>query len=288
MDSDRVRPWLLRLTETLPVGESVRFLLTGDWHLDSTGCDQRLLLNHLEEASRRGAKIIIGGDLFDAMQGRYDRRRDEEAVRPELRTRSYYDSVVEYGYETLKSYVHLIAGLFLGNHESAVEKHANTDLRERFASMAWSRDRVRIPVMGYRGFVDFSLRYDKSPPGHGTAQKRLFIIHGSGGSAPVTRGAIKTNRRAVVLPDADIVGSGHIHQSLLMPIKRLSVDREGHLVTPEQLHLQWGTYKLDQGTEGWEVEKEFAPPTGDGWWLTFTQTARRQWRVDAERCHGVY
>ena len=41
-----------------------------------------------------------------------------------------------------------------------------------------------------------------------------------GGSAVVTKGVIDTNRRSVMLANADIVATGHIHESWEMPLMR--------------------------------------------------------------------
>ncbi len=45
-------------------GRTQEFLLLSDLHWDNPKCDRALLTNHLEEARRRGAKVLVNGDFF--------------------------------------------------------------------------------------------------------------------------------------------------------------------------------------------------------------------------------
>jgi len=47
---------------------------------------------------------VFGGDWFDAMQGKFDPRRNMDELRPEYRTEKYFDVVVESSAEFLKPY----------------------------------------------------------------------------------------------------------------------------------------------------------------------------------------
>ena len=76
------------------VGWSQTFLLSADRHHDNTYCDHALEKRHLEEAKERGAGIIDIGDLFCAMQGKWDKRASMSQFRPELRVTNYIDTLV--------------------------------------------------------------------------------------------------------------------------------------------------------------------------------------------------
>ena len=52
------------------------FLLSSDRHHDNKMCDRRLEQQHLDLAAEREALICDFGDLFCAMQGKYDPRSD--------------------------------------------------------------------------------------------------------------------------------------------------------------------------------------------------------------------
>jgi hypothetical protein len=91
-------------------------LLRSDVHHDNPKCDQDLERQHLQEALDYDAPIIDNGDLFCAMQGRWDKRADKSALRPEHQGSNYFDLLVETAadfYDPFKSH---LAVLGRGNH----------------------------------------------------------------------------------------------------------------------------------------------------------------------------
>ena len=54
------------------------FLLSSDRHHDNPKTRQDLEQEHLKEAKERNAGVIDIGDLFCAMQGKYDRRASKD------------------------------------------------------------------------------------------------------------------------------------------------------------------------------------------------------------------
>ena len=85
-------------------------MLTSDIHYDSKEFDESLFKAHLKKAVELNAPILIGGDTFDAMQGRNDNRRSHGATRNELFGGAYFDKLVEYAVKLLEPAKHLIAG----------------------------------------------------------------------------------------------------------------------------------------------------------------------------------
>ncbi len=87
----------------------------------------------------------------------------------------------------------------------------------------------------------------------------------------MTRGVIQTNRMAVYLPDADIVLTGHTHDSWVVPIARERCSPRGSLSHDEQLHVRSGTYKdeYQDGHSGWHVETMKPPKPLGAVWLRF-------------------
>jgi len=85
-------------------------LLTADRHHDSPKTKQSLEKIHLDMALERNAPIIDVGDLFDAMQGRDDRRRSRAESRPEDATKdNYFDLLVDGAERFYAPYAHLFA-----------------------------------------------------------------------------------------------------------------------------------------------------------------------------------
>ena len=58
-------------------------LLRSDAHHDNVDCNRAMERAHLEKAVERNAPIIDAGDVFCAMQGKFDPRSSKEDCRPE-------------------------------------------------------------------------------------------------------------------------------------------------------------------------------------------------------------
>jgi hypothetical protein len=104
------------------------FLLVSDLHWDNPHCDRGLLKNHLDEAVKRNAAIILNGDTYCCMGGKYDRRADKSLIRPEHNTDRYFDAIVDTSVEWFAPYAKNILLIGYGNHETAIIKHGETDL----------------------------------------------------------------------------------------------------------------------------------------------------------------
>jgi len=234
----------------------IKFLQLSDIHFDSLACYRNYLFADLQYALDNDIYIIMLGDIFDAMQGRFDPRRSMEDVRPEYRTEKYYDAIVDDAVEKLLPYANNILMTTYGNHETSVLKNANTDLIERLAK-GLSSEKHKVFVGGYGGVILFRDSGQVLPAKY---------FHGSGGEAPVTRGAIQTNRQAVFLPDFQLVMNGHSHHHYIIPITRERVDSvTGRHYFDFQWHLRSPGYVMTygDGTKGWEVTRGGVPkPVG--------------------------
>ena len=242
-------------------------LLRSDVHHDNPKCDQKLEKKHLDQARERNAIVIDNGDLFCAMQGRWDKRASKDSIRPEHAKGDYFDALVNTAAEFYKPYADLFAVLGRGNHETAIRKAHETDLTDRLAA-EMRRNGSQVLAGGYGGFVRFAFTVQKTK----RSSKLLYYYHGSGGGGPVTRGTIQTSRIAVYTPDADIVLTGHTHDSWTVPIARQRISQKGKLYHDEQIHIRCAGYKdaWGDGSNGWEVEKMLGPKPKDSAWVRFS------------------
>lgn len=241
-------------------------LLTADRHLDNPHTNKAMQKRHLDQAQERGAFVIDLGDLFCAMQGRNDRRSSKSDLADEHKVPDYFGELVRTTVGFFEPYKSSLAIFGTGNHESAILKHNEIDLSRALVERLNDKG---SPVVkgGYRGWIRLMFEAEKG----GRSAFNVAYSHGSGGSAPVTRGVIKTNRRSVVFPDADIFLSGHIHERWAMEIPRIRLTEQGREYKDEQVHLSIPTYKdeiTNQG-EGWAIEVEHSPKPLGAWWLRF-------------------
>lgn len=246
------------------------FLLRSDAHHDNAHCNHKLEKKHLDQAMERGAGIIDAGDLFCAMQGKWDKRADQNQLREELRGARYIDQLVSYNADFYEPYAENIVVLGFGNHETGILKHHETHLTERMAERLRSRTGAMVPVGGYGGWVRFNVTMRKTV----RDSRLLHYFHGSGGGGEVTRGVISTNRQAVYNPDPHIILTGHTHDAFLVPIARSRLSEQGIPYQDEQVYIRTPGYKdeyLDRHS-GWHVERGGPPkPLGAAWLRLFIE-----------------
>ncbi len=245
-------------------GLFAKFLLISDLHWDSPFCNRKLLAKHMQQAVDENAGILIGGDLFDAMQSREDRRGDKDGLRPEFVGGNYLDLLVDGATAWFAPYAKNIVMISDGNHDSAIRKHLETDLLARLC------EKLNVVHMPYACFVDFSF----SRQGGGRRSFDLYMHHGYGGGGAVTKGMIGNARRAQNI-NADIFLSGHVHELVSMVNMRTELVRVGNRrVTRDrpELHLISAGYKNEEAVgSGYHVEKGRSSKPLGGWWLSFRQ-----------------
>jgi len=241
-------------------------LLRSDAHHDSPYCDRITEKRHLDKALDRNAIILDAGDLFDAMQGRFDPRRSMDDVRPEDASVDYYDRIVDHAAEFYAPYAKQWLLFGKGNHESSVVKHTNHCLTTALVRQLREAGCAGI-VGGYGGWIKLSFAVHKTK----RQAYNIKYFHGAGGEAPVTRGMIQTNRQQVYLPDADIVWNGHNHQTYVAAIPRERLSESGKPWKDLCWHVRTPGYKDDynDGSGGWEVERGGTPKPRGACWLRF-------------------
>jgi len=236
---------------TISRDSGFNLFVTSDIHFDSVNCNRKQFFQDMQSAIDNGSKIIVVGDFFDGMNGRFDPRRDYSHLRPEYRREDYYDYIIEDAAKLMKPYARHILMMTDGNHELSILKNANTDPTGRLVKLLSTEEHV-VYRGGYGGIIMFR-------QGNHTTPTKYF--HGSGGEAPVTRGAIQTSRQAVFLPDFKIVLNGHSHHMYWIPVVRERISSEGQHYFDIQHHVRTPGYKMDyaDGQGGWEVTRGGVP-----------------------------
>jgi len=247
--------------------------------LDNPHCLRDLHKHHLEQAKERNAFVQIHGDLFDAMQGKQDKRSNKSDLDMKLKSGTYLNDLVQFAFDFYEPYLQNLALISEGNHETSVTNRYEYSLLD---GLVHDLRKSGSPVIrgGYRGWLKYM--FTRGESGHKNS-KMAYYLHGSGGGGPVTKGVIQTNRRAVYLPDADIVYSGHIHESWIFPIERVRINKEGEERSDKQYHVQLPTYKDEFMNEGggWHHETGKPPKPVGAWWVRFYYSKRSD-RVEVQ------
>jgi UDP-2,3-diacylglucosamine pyrophosphatase LpxH len=248
----------------------LRLMLCSDVHFDSIYCNRALYKKHLDEAKSSGAFVIMAGDCFDAMQGRYDTRRSYTEIRPEYVDDRYYDLIVNDFTEFHKPYKDNLLVFGKGNHDTSIIRHANIDLLSR-AVGDLRKEGSNVVAGGYGGWIVFYFG------DHYRANFKIRYFHGSGGEAEVTKGMIQVNRQATYLPDADLVLNGHNHNNYITSIKRQRISNKGEWYEDKCTFVRTPGYKnaYADGSSGWEVERGANPKNLGCIWAAITINRKR-------------
>ena len=243
-------------------------LWSSDRHHDNIQCRQDLELKHLKQARDRDALIFDNGDLFCAMQGKYDPSSNMDALLPEDKREDYLDAIVEHAVDFYKPYASNFVLIGQGNHERNIEKRHGTKLTSRLVEGLNKHNGRGVFTGNYGGYVRLQFTI------HGTnmTSRNIKYYHGKHASnAPVTRGVIDTARLAVYLPDADFVFTGHSHDTWYVPIRRERVSQKG-VIYFDYCHFLRTTTDKDEyglGEKGFAVEQGRPPKPLGAAWLRF-------------------
>lgn len=241
-----------------------------DVHWDNAHCDLKAFAKDLTAARNQGAPVFIFGDFFCAMQGKWDKRKSRDALRPEHHSGSYLDKLVSTAAEYLEPWAECLALITMGNHESSILNHHETNLLERLHERLLQMPKYSGQIGGFAGFCNVMLEH-----GGRHTSSLLYWHHGYGGGGEVTRGMIDNSRtRGQVW--ADVHFSGHIHRRNLDENIVQTLSQDGQRIREHrQLFLRGGTYKAeDGGRDGnlstWHTERgRTARPIG-GWAVKYS------------------
>lgn len=245
-----------RNVHELNIKGDVQIAMLSDIHWDNPHCDRETLKAHLDYCVKENIPIMINGDFFCFMQGKYDPRRSKADIRPEHNKVNYIDAVIEDCVNWWKPYAHLLTVIGYGNHETAIIKNIETDPLQRFVDLLNHTCGVNVYTGGYGGWLVVN---SKKP--HGTVKVNIKYYHGSGGGGLVTKGAINLTRALEMIEGMDVFTKGHIHENSARNDVRESVyfsSKRGHVVHQKDIHLMLtGTYKdeYEDGFGGYHIEK---------------------------------
>ncbi|QDP65229.1 MAG: hypothetical protein Unbinned2819contig1004_20 [Prokaryotic dsDNA virus sp.] len=242
------------ITHFLTDKKNTKIAILSDLHWDNPHCNRDLLKAHFDYCLENDIPVFINGDMFCLMQGKGDRRGNKSDVRPEHAFNNYFDSIVSTAVEWFLPYAHIIKLIGYGNHETAIIKHCETDILQRFVDLLNYKAGSKILTGGYGGWIWLTFQDSNM-----TTSLKMKYFHGSGGGGVVTKGAINLSR-ALAMYEADIFTMGHIHEnSCRTDAKEILYNRKGVTqVRHKYIHsMITGTYKDEyaDGSTGWHVER---------------------------------
>ena len=213
-------------------------MLMSDLHLGSPHVDHGAIVADLEKAKRANARIMLNGDIGDAITAK-DPRFDLTSLHASIgRQKDLATAVVDLAKEILWPYRKLIDIIGLGNHEESWIKYGNFDLVRHIIAMLTSEKDCEIAHGSFAGYIQtvFRIPNYRAQPSH-----KLFYLHGSGGDSPVTKGTIDVNRKGRNWT-FDAFTVGHRHNVFASVDAIADVNSAGKYFEKRQLCLQTGSY----------------------------------------------
>lgn len=241
------------------------FLLQADKHFDNEHCVRSLLKKHNDQAVERGAGIIEIGDTFCVMQGPGDKRASLSALRDQHKQADYFNRVLSDAVEFHAPYAKNMIGVGLGNHETKITQKTGWDITALFVDRLRRECGSPVVKMGYSGWIRFMVTCQKNT----RRSLRMWYIHGYGGGGPVTMDTIQGHRQMAYVQGADIMLSGHTHDSFMVERVAVSLSDCGKQQMKTSVQLKIPTYKDEygKGEGGWHIETGKPPKPLGAWWL---------------------
>lgn len=262
------------------VGErELKLLFVSDLHLGSSGINEQRIRREFDDALEKGARILIGGDILDAIWIS-DPRYLKSGLGPSVISRQdEMNAALEYWKEFMQEYSGAIDFLGMGNHESVLLERHGIDLN-RLLAISLGLDPNRV-CGGYWSVISYSF----TPAGRKhSCELSIFYHHGSGGGAPITRGMIEVSRTKMYVEGVDIIWQGHTHDRWVAPYSVLRVERGGYPAFGEVMVIRTGGYRY-WGSNPWENRRGHLPKAHGGVFVTASYTTgagRRYLKLKAE------
>lgn len=224
-------------TTDAKAGKTIKLALFSDVHYDSPDCDKETLKKHLDFCLKDGRYILFGGDLFDAIL-----LKDQKRAVPHLieNTDCQLNKKLDDIYNFLKPYQKQILFMGRGNHEESILKYNGLDVLQMLATMLNMGQEHKILVGNYANFLRFTF---KKQSDRRELHYDIFQHHSVGGNAAVTKGIIDWNRIGKSV-NADLIWTGHRHNALIDasdPV--LTIEQNGNVILKNRQCIQTPSYQ---------------------------------------------
>lgn len=242
-------------------GQPFTRMLCSDWHLGSANSNHDLIVRDLAMAHKNKSKVIVNGDVFDAICAT-DKRYQAGVLHPSLEgKKDLTKAIVDMAFDLVSPYASVIDVMGIGNHEEAWIKYNHSDPVRLLIDRLTKEAGCTIRHGGFWGYINsrFQVKGLKQQPLH-----RLLYLHGTGGDSPVTKGTIDFNRKGRNW-HYDCLTFGHKHNEVCAADAIAETDEEtDQYFERKQLNLQTPSYYANyrELKEGEELDQSYAASKG--------------------------
>jgi hypothetical protein len=226
-----------------------------------------MLIRDLDAAKTDGDMCVVMGDVWSAIlpsdlkrytAGRHGSKRD-----------NILNKAVDDAFGLFRPYADQIDLMMLGNHETNVIKRHHVDImallidRLNQVKTTGKLENGRIAYGGYTCYLQLQFIQGGNRTRNRSVSNIVWLHHGIGGGAPVTKGMIDANR-IMVQRGADVYVIGHKHTSISNQQRFEYVDGYG------QKKRVTRDFLIVAGYSGQDVHDD---PDTDGYTLDYSDEA---------------
>jgi len=189
----------------------LKLALFSDLHIASgTDVDMIQMKKDFDIASKEGRRILINGDIAEQITPG-DKKR-WTASKMNSNRDDVLNEQLQLCFEFLKPYADDLDVIGRGNHDISPIKYDAFDLVGALIGMLNQvKTNGSIHSAAYQGYIQYKLK--PTTKKKGSTPFTIYMHHGAGGSAPVSKGMIDFNR-IVYSHNADLFWIGHKHTAI--------------------------------------------------------------------------
>jgi len=237
------------------VGDTYKYFLCSDLHIDSPEHDRKLLVKELDYAVKNNADIFIGGDVWDFILNG-DRKRFTSSRVKYSGEDAQINFAIDDAVKFLTPYAQNIKVILCGNHETSMMKFHSLDPLALLIDRLNETPDVDIEYLGYQGYIRLRYTYGK---GNHCQSFDIKAHHGTGGNSEITKGTITLNR-FMNTHIADLYWNGHTHSKVILPDENCTyLDQNGVIKMRSRKGIITGAYVLPTHHESTKRNKKAKP-----------------------------
>lgn len=217
--------------------DRMRLWFIGDIHDGARGSDTEMVQRVVKAiAGDPLARWVSVGDLVDAVTI-LDEKRFEGRCLADWITKDHLTNLplnqADHVIDLLSPIAPKCLGLVSGNHEETQVRKHNVDLT------AYIAGRLRAPYLLYEGMIPLRIKRAKDH----SFRVRVVILHGHTMSRTLGAKANALERATDIFEGVDVVGMGHCHTKLSIPVERISFDNlDRRVVASKTLGIMTGSF----------------------------------------------
>lgn len=238
---------LFTVDEIIKPNITYNYAIFSDLHIGSKEFDAEALIRDLKKCVDTNTKILLNGDTMDMILLQDIKRAAASRIKHEDgQVNKYIDEATE----ILMPFISHILMIAQGNHETAITKHHGVNV------LSWLIERLnkekkngQIQQGHYSNFVRINFLDPRRNYKKG-GKYDIFMTHGAGGSAPVSKGMIDFNRIAVA-NNADLYAMGHKHNHLETTYPEAYITDDDRIAVRNRKAIQTPSYtqQVNSGKE---------------------------------------